>query len=395
MYSQDTLDIYKDFVSYTNKKSKKSKKWYYNLLDIIKEFCYYYMIFGIRSNGKTTSVYILALIDYCLHGKQLALIRRWDTDFKGKAGTEMFANLCKIEYKDMLLIEYLTNGKYNTIVYYSSKWYLAKFDNELNKIVRDTKPFCLAFGLNVAEHDKSVSFPDIKTTLFDEFITRTQPLKDEFIVYMNTLSTIIRDNDDVINFMCGNTVNKTCPHFREMGLYNISKMKPDSVEYYIYGDTKLKVGVEYVAIKDNKSKTKSKPSDVYFAFDNPKLKMITTGTWEIDIYPHLPYKYIENDIKFIFFIAFETTLLQCECIRIKRDLFIYIHQKTTPLQNTKKDLIYSQEITPHPNYSRNLTKPRNPREKKIWFLFQTEKVFYQDNEIGEIVRNYLQWCKQI
>ena len=31
--------------------------------------------------------------------------------------------------------------------------------------------------------------------------------------------------------------------------------------------------------------------DVYFAFNNPKLQMITSGAWEMAIYPHNKVKY--------------------------------------------------------------------------------------------------------
>ena len=33
-----------------------------------------------------------------------------------------------------------------------------------------------------------------------------------------------------------------------------------------------------------------------------------------------------------------------------------------------------------------------PVEKHIAEYYKSDKVFYQDNEVGEIVRNYLLWC---
>ena len=33
--------------------------------------------------------------------------------------------------------------------------------------------------------------------------------------------------------------------------------------------------------------------------------------------------------------------------------------------------------------------------KKIWWFFNTDRVYYQDNEVGEIVRNYIMWCKKL
>ena len=58
--------------------------------------------------------------------------------------------------------------------------------------------------------------------LFDEFITRSMYLPDEFVIFTNVLSTIIRDRNNVKIFMCGNTVNKYCPYYKEMGLNNVS-----------------------------------------------------------------------------------------------------------------------------------------------------------------------------
>ena len=42
-----------------------------------------------------------------------------------------------------------------------------------------------------------------------------------------------------------------------------------------------------------------------------------------------------------------------------------------------------------PNYKRKLLSNATYIETQITKYFATDKVFYQDNEIGEIVRNYL------
>ena len=150
----------------------------------------------------------------------------------------------------------------------------------------------------------------------------------------------------------------------------------------------MTVAVEYCL--PNK---KGKKSDLYFAFDNPKLSMITGGAWEMEIYPHLPYKYKPKDILFTYFIKFDDELLQCEIINTENSVFTYIHRKTTELKNTDNDLIYSVDYDARPNWKRKLTKPTTDIEKKIAIFYTRDKVYYQDNEVGEIVRNYLQWCK--
>ena len=189
------------------------------------------------------------------------------------------------------------------------------------------------------EHDKSTAYPKIRNILFDEFLSRTMYLTDEFVLLMNVFSTIIRQRTDVKIFMLGNTVNKYCPYFREMGLTNIKSMKPGQIDVYKYGDSGLQVAVEYTA------ETKSKESNVYFAFNNPRLQMITGGKWEIDIYPHSPCKFREKDIKFSYFIDFSDSLLQCDIVYKEGKYFTFIHPKTTPIKNKEKQLIYTTDFS--------------------------------------------------
>ena len=120
--------------------------------------------------------------------------------------------------------------------------------------------------------------------------------------------------------------------------------------------------------------------------------MITGGSWEIDIYPHCPYKYKPKDIVFIYFIDFDSELLQCEIVRINNMSFTFIHRKTTEMKNPDSEIIYSKNFSPLPNHFRKITKPLTKIESKIAEYFKKDKVYYSDNEVGEIVRNYLIWC---
>lgn len=340
------------------------------------------MIIGERSNGKTYACLKYGIENYWNNKKQMAIVRRWDTDFIGKRGSVYFDALLSNDE-----VSKITGGMWTSIYYYASKWYLCTYDPDGNRIT-DEKPFAYAFAISQMEHDKSTSYPDITVVVFDEFISRSGYIADEFVAYMNVLSTIIRHRTDVKIFMLGNTVNKYCPYFNEMGLKHIKNMKQGTIDLYTYGESKLSVAVEYCSPISKEGKD----SDVYFAFDNPKLQMITGGAWEIDLYPHCPYKYKPKDIKFTYFIQFDEDLLQCEIISVDHRYFTFIHRKTTDLKNEDKDIIYTTEYDPRPNYRRNITKPVDDLDKKIALHYKKDKIFYADNEVGEIVRNYLLWC---
>lgn len=356
------------------------KTKYYSLKRIKEIHAQYNMIVGERSNGKTFAILDEILQNYFKEHKQGAIVRRWQDDFKGKRAPAMFAPMVS----EWLVYKY-SGGQWDRIDYRSGCWYPARYDEQTDTIVRGDEPIAYAFSLSSMEHDKSTSYPNITTILFDEFLTRGYYLVDEFVLFMNVVSTIVRQRTDVTIYMLGNTVNWTCPYFTEMGIKHIRDMKQGSIDVYEYGESGLKVAVEYC-----KSIADSKKSNVYFAFDNPRLKMITSGVWELDIYPHLPVKYSNKEIKGIFFICFEGDILQCEVVQHNGHGFVYIHRKTTPIHDYDHDIIFSLSNDYRMNHYQSLIRPRDRISQTIAFLMKQNKVYYQDNEIGEIVRNYRQ-----
>ena len=214
------------------------KSKYYSLNKILSKNAVYNVIFGERSNGKTYSVLKYALEKYVKNGEQLAIVRRWNEDFTGKRGQTMYDALVANNE-----IFYLTNGEWSSVFYYGSRWYLCRYEDD--KRVTDETPFAYGFSISAMEHDKSTAYPHITTVCFDEFLTRTTYLPDEFVLFMNVLSTIIRHRTNVKIFMLGNTVNKYCPYFVEMGLTHVKQMKPGDIDVYKYGDSSLSVAVEY------------------------------------------------------------------------------------------------------------------------------------------------------
>ena len=353
---------------------------YYNPKKIKEIKAQYNIIIGERSNGKTYAILKEILDNYFTEHKQGAVVRRWQDDFKGKRALAMFAPLV-IDG----VVNKLSHGQWDRIDYRSGCWYPARYDSDTDTIIRGDNPIAYAFSLSAMEHDKSTSYPLITTICFDEFLTRGAYLVDEFVLFMNVVSTIVRQRTDVSIYMLGNTVNWTCPYFTEMGIKHIRDMKQGTIDVYEYGESGLKVAVEYC-----QSIADSKKSNIYFAFDNPRLQMITSGAWELALYPHLPVKYKPKDIKGIFFIIFEDDVLQCEVVESGRNGFIYVQRKTTPIKDYDNDMIYSMLQDYRINHYQSLVRPRDKRSNIVTFLVKQNKIYYQDNEVGEIVRNYRQ-----
>ena len=367
---------------------------FYSLKNILAKHAQYNMIIGKRSNGKTYACLYEGVKDYLKAGAQMAYIRRFDIDIKGKRAATLFDALVATD-----AIRKLSNGVWTDVFYYASRWYLCRWeedDHGHRERITDPIPFCTGFALSNMEHDKSTSYPKIKNIIFDEFLSRGSYLPDEFILFMNVISTIARLRTDVKIFMIGNTVNKYCPYFAEMGLKRVKDQKPGTIDVYKYGDTDLRVALEYAATTTGATGK----GNVLFAFDNPRLQMITKGDWEIDIYPHLPYKYKSEDVIFQYFIIFDGEILHCEIISRGTDArgreiaapITYIHTKTTEIKDDSRDVIFSPEISPRYNHYTKITKPVDKRTERILMYFKRDKVFFQNNEVGEIFFNYLKWC---
>lgn len=360
---------------------------FYSLTAINKKNATYNVIFGERSNGKTYATLKQGVIDYYKNGGQMAYVRRWKEDITGRRASRLFSAL--VENGE---IQKITNNEFTGVHYWAGKWYLCTYDDSGKAIYSDQDIICFSFALSDGEHDKSTSFPKIQTIIFDEFLTNKIYLNDEFVLFMNTVSTIVRKRDDVKIYMLGNTVNKYCPYFVEMGLEHIQKQKQGTIDVYKYGESKLTVAVEYCAsVQDKNSPTVNK----YFAFNNPKLEMITGGAWELSIYPHLPYKYKPKDVVLTYYIEFNDNIYACEIIELGDLAFTYIHAKTTPIKDPDNQLIYTLVYNPKPNYNRNLFNPMNKAQSRVLWFFKHDKVFYQNNNIGDAIKNYIKTCTRL
>ena len=367
---------------------------YYDMTKLLKvgKHAKYKVCFGERSNGKTWQVIYYGLKKFIQTGGQMAILRRWQEDFKGKRAATYFDSLV-CDGNGVNHIKELTKGKFDRVTYYAGRWFLAYWDEDNNKPITDSEPFAYAFALSNMEHEKGNSYPNIMTIFFDEFMTRGVYLPDEFILFMNSISTIVRARDNVEVFMAANTVSLYGnPYFKEMMIADkVKNMQKGEIRLFKYGDTKLEVAVEYCD-----SPNTFKPSDVYFAFkSSDKLNMITSGAWEFDFYPHLTTEFNKHDIKFSYFVIYEDQTLQADIVILNNDTFTFIHRKTTPIQDEEKDIVFTTEAISKNNYLGRLTKPSTGIGKKILWFFVNNKVFYQDNEIGEIMNRYINWSNNL
>lgn len=354
---------------------------YYDIEPIYARDYTYSIIMGMRSNGKTYTTLKKLLKVYAETGAQIGIVRTWSDDFKGKGGVTLFEPMVQDG-----TIEEFFNGEYQTVVYKSQRWYLAKVD-EKSKVTLAPEPFAWAFALTTMVHDKGSSYPKIKNVVYDEFMTDGYQPEGLVDAFKNCISTIVRDKDDVRIFMLANTVNLYSPFFDEMGIDTHTLTQGEIMEYR-YADNKyLTVGVEYCA-----PVMRTEKQNKYFAFGRSSSSdMITTGKWQIPEYPRTPFSYKPKDIKFCAFVKHKNLVIQLDVVKGPYYYICVAHKKTTPIQRPDRDIIYDNSYQGlERNIIKNIYIDTSEFSRRLMLLKLEHKFYYDDNVTGETIRNWLE-----
>lgn len=378
------------------KKYKNVSYRYYDIGGLKKYKANINLIASGRSDGKTFSALTeIALKEYIKskHKDKFIYIRRQREDFTRGRGGFVFSGVNN-EGK----VKELTGSKWEKVIYRNSSFYLAKYDEELQTDVLDTEPFGYAVPLSESYHLKSSNFDTVKNVIFDEFISPVHIgyLVDEWIIWQNLQSTIIRQRDDVTFWLLGNTLDYIDnPYFIEMGLDRIIEDMRAGDTYILETDNGLKIALELPLVKE-----KSRLSDKFFSFSNSTNEnMITNGEWSYTEFKHLPYGFkLKNCNKLAsIYLDYKDRLLNIDFLTVYSDenkseyldLIVYVHDKTTPLKFKREDIILTDKVD---SIKYNIVNDISTSNLKICKLLNSlikeDKIYYQDNKIGSIFYSF-------
>ena len=363
---------------------RKKSEIYWNPKEIDSTKAIYRMIIGQRSNGKSYSTLKKAIEAYFKDGTPSAYIRRYAEEIRPKNISELLSP----HYK---LIEKLSKGKYNACYYRSNQFILCYIDKETGEITqRDSQAIIYTLALNTWNTSKGQDRGQLGYIIFDEFMTRDLYLKDEFVTFANIISSLVRDRNINAIYMLGNTVNKYCPYFEEMGLYHVQEQEQGTIELYTYNNKDLTVAVEYCATAEaTKDVTK------YYAFDNPQLDMITNGNWEEAKYQRLCRTEMTTNketLKFKFFVDFNNHLVVGEIHKKGINTILLFHKFGNSNYKIKdKDFVWTDKPTTTPYRQNSFRFGPDPAKTIIQNLFLQKKDYYDTNTTGEIINNFLKW----
>lgn len=363
-------------------------KWF-NIKDLLEEVpdAHIYMVFGERSNGKTYSALQYAIEQYVNNEKRFVYVRRLAEMVRMTYMRNLFAG----NRKTGALQSELKKMGWDDIGYYSSAFW-AMVRDEKRKLVRLEEPCGYTLAISTWETAKGASIPNVGTIIFDEFLTRGAYLPDEPVMFENLISSIVREEAKAKVLMLANTVSWTAPYFREWGLNHIREMKQGTYQTYQTGDNKRKIVVCYA------EHAGAKESDVYFNYDNPRSRMITSGVWETAEYPRIPTQVGDWEVGipcYIQSIDEWTIKLQPAMTPDGMEvLLVYDNGRKLIDENGmdvryKDRIVYTDMFYPYINCKFCITKHGDPYSKYILTCLKQGRVFYQNNTVGEYLRSYL------
>ena len=357
------------------------------------------MVYGERSNGKTYSGAELILYDYLFHKERGVWIRKDDEAFKDPDIRNLFNPvfteglwvndnniLCKPDEKGARHVDIPLEFHWQGAEYRRGGWYLYRHDDGLDKNIYDTAPFCYAKPVRVSESRKGGVMEFVHYCIFDEFLSRKSSyIKDETILFANLVSTIVRYQKHARFILLANTVNKRSEYFK---LFHV---KPDDIEQGAIHLIKNRRGdylaVEYVEHKEGYVK----PSDSYMEFlSGNRTRMIRDGSWEMADYPVMEKEFRPKDIKKTFFILLDDDCVKCRVIKEDNGFYIYISENDEVIDEDH-DLIFSNNHDIRRNWVE--TPFLDKRLVAITDLIKKNKMLFDTIDSGEIVNEYLKYCK--
>lgn len=183
---------------------KESK--FYNFNRILSFNAQYNFIAGARGIGKTYGAKVKSVKDSIRRGDEFIYLRRYKTEIKAAKMTFFDDFIHEFpEYDFQILGDIAQRAPVETRSERKREW--------------TTIGYFVA--LSNSQSKKSVTYPRVRTIIFDEFITESGNLRylaDEFTVFNNLYNTVDRYRDQVRVLFLANAVSIMNPYFIELDI---------------------------------------------------------------------------------------------------------------------------------------------------------------------------------
>ena len=350
---------------------------------IRKENADYNIVVGERGNGKTYDIQKMCIEKFLKTGEQCFLLRRWMEDVKPSNAANFWDGNLLAKLTDM------SGGRFRNIVLRGMRYIAVDYDDKGKPIVNEENTIGFIWDVNEAERLKGQSFPGVTNIVFEEFISLSQMgyIPDEVTLFLNCLSTIIRDRTNVKVWMLGNTVNPYNPYFKHFGIKGL-ELRQGEIWTKTDTLTGCKLAVEFCAQRRQGSLKGT--SAKYFAFGTAdgSTDMILTGQWQLPDYPLKKFRASQSVKKYV--VLFDDRKMMMHLmINDNGDPYLYV--RTLQDFRITDDLIVMDLL---PNMKKNYytafqNLPLNDTTRMIYSLLTNKKIYFDDRMTGAYFYNFL------
>ena len=350
---------------------------------IRRENADYNIVIGERGNGKTYDIQKMCIEKFLKTGEQCFLLRRWMEDVKPSNAANFWDGNLLAKLTDM------SGGRFRNIVLRGMRYIAVDYDDKGKPIVNEENTIGFIWDVNEAERLKGQSFPGVTNIVFEEFISLSQMgyIPDEVTLFLNCLSTIIRDRTNVKVWMLGNTVNPYNPYFKHFGIKGL-ELRQGEIWTKTDTLTGCKLAVEFCAQRRQGSLKGT--SAKYFAFGTAdgSTDMILTGQWQLPDYPLKKFRATQSVKKYV--VLFDDRKMMMHLmINDNGDPYLYV--RTLQDFRITDDLIVMDLL---PNMKKNYytafqNLPLNDTTRMIYSLLTNKKIYFDDRMTGAYFYNFL------
>lgn len=343
-----------------------------------------------RETGKTTNWLLLAMVINAMYGSEIVYMREIVDMISPRNDSELFKTILFKEDENTLnYVEKITDGRYNNILCRSRRYYY--WNTETSEVADE--PFMLKWSLDENDDKKSsVQLPDSDIIIFDECISRRHNYPDEFVVFMDSIKSIIRRRFAPLIVLLANTIDLHSFWFNEFEIYDaVQDLQPgDQKIVTSSGGTIVDIALVGTSIEEMTA-DRIEHNKMFFGFKNPKLNSIRGGSWAMDVYQH-PYRCKSIEIDRTRYIEYNGNLLNIEVRHSEEHgYYIVVHKANEIYEDSVVYTIDKQLKDKRYKYKWGLSR----FDKKLGDMYNAGRWTYVSNTEGSLIDGYMLTLKKI
>lgn len=349
----------------------------------------YFVYMSERATGKTTNWIIIGMILYVMYGIQIQYIRQSQDMTRPSIVSEIFNVI--LTYANGTYIREITGGKYCGIYIHWKKAYFCNYDENGKPDDIDNTPFMQFLSIDLhMDYKSGYNAPTGDLLLFDEFISDTYRV-NEFVDFLDLCSTVIRKRKSPIIVMLSNTIDYNSTYFKELEISKEVKKLKVGQNRIIETEKGTNVYTELIGMKP--SAIKSQINRLFYGFKNPRIAAITGGeqTWSFNPVPHIVNSDTDVIIDRSLRLDCNDILLQLDLVETEdRGLIVNVHECTKIYPDSV--ILTNGEIRDRQHLWGLGT---GKYCKLVWSLYTRNLFYYDTNETGSLVENYIKTYRQL